>query len=287
MPGGNAAKAGKRTSLIDTHAHFVDPTRPEGVVWPDKDAPFYGRKRVEEYAREMTNPDLAGVIAVETSRRECDDDYLLKISQRSDLIAGYVANLAPGDASFERRLAKYSLERKFKGIRLRPIGRYDLASDEVASICKLVARYGKIVELGVGSHERLPQFFELARRVPEVWFVLVHAGHPMMDNGRRGPGWKTALLRSAPPDNVWCKITTNFSVHIPSTRSEETRAAIASCIDGIMEAFSVNRLLWGSNWPVSNPQQTNDMMEIIDAHMDRGAAQRVLSENAKDLYALQ
>jgi len=43
VPGWTAGQDPARRPLVDTHTHFYDPTRPEGVPWPGKDTPLYRR----------------------------------------------------------------------------------------------------------------------------------------------------------------------------------------------------------------------------------------------------
>lgn len=271
--------------LIDAHAHFVDPQRPEGVIWPAEAAPYYGRKRVQEYAQEMESDDLHGVIAVETSRRDCDDAYLREISRNNDLILGYIANLAPDTPSFEPRLAKHCQEKKFKGVRLRPISRFDLSSNLVVQICETLAAHNAIIELGLKSHTRLPALYALAEKIPDAKFVLVHAGHPLFENGELTPGWKKSFSNNSPPENVWCKVTTNFGVYIcpSSVGSEDSLRNL--CLDAILKSFPMDRILWGSNWPVANAQQAHNFRRALQESVSASDVDKILYQNSRTLYA--
>ena len=54
--------------IIDTHTHFYDPTRPQGVPWPPKgDAVLYHPILPDEFAR-LTKPLGVGVVATAVKR---------------------------------------------------------------------------------------------------------------------------------------------------------------------------------------------------------------------------
>src|SRR5439155_12908359 len=56
----------ERNQIIDTHTHFYDPTRPEGVSWPPKtDSILYRPVLPEEFERIAQRYGIAGTVVVE------------------------------------------------------------------------------------------------------------------------------------------------------------------------------------------------------------------------------
>ena len=51
--------------IIDTHTHFYDPARPQGVPWPSQDDDFlYRRVMPEDYKSLAANQGVKGTVAV-------------------------------------------------------------------------------------------------------------------------------------------------------------------------------------------------------------------------------
>lgn len=270
--------------IIDAHAHFIDVTRPEGIVWPAPTAPFYGQRRVQEYAQAMKFLHVRGVVAVETSRRACDDAYLADLGRDHDEISGYVANLSPDTPAFEERLARYCADKKFKGVRLRPIDRYDLASRAVKDICDAVAQRGKVIALGTLDPKRLESFYALARAAPAARFVLAHAGHPLCKDGALNAGWIGAFRKEAAPANVWCLITTNFGRRLTNEASRAAVQQLPQILRALQSAFTLERLFWGSNWPITTPRQSALFLESMATALGAARFSRVMGRNALHIY---
>src|SRR4051794_2472532 len=73
--------------VIDTHTHFSDPTRPQGVPWPGKDDKLlYRRVLPEDYRAVTRGHGITGTIVVEASPWVEDNQWLLELAAREPLI---------------------------------------------------------------------------------------------------------------------------------------------------------------------------------------------------------
>jgi predicted TIM-barrel fold metal-dependent hydrolase len=43
--------------IVDTHTHFYDPTRPQGVPWPPADNPLLYRTVLPEHLKALAMPE--------------------------------------------------------------------------------------------------------------------------------------------------------------------------------------------------------------------------------------
>ena len=51
--------------VVDTHTHFYDPTRPQGVPWPSKDDPLLYRSVLPKEFQALTKPfGVTGTVIV-------------------------------------------------------------------------------------------------------------------------------------------------------------------------------------------------------------------------------
>ena len=97
--------------IIDTHTHFYDPTRPEGVPWPNPDDDVLYRKVMPEDYKALAVPEGAiGTVVVEASKWLEDNQWILDLAADEPFIVGFVGHLEPDDANFEGSLDKILCE---------------------------------------------------------------------------------------------------------------------------------------------------------------------------------
>jgi L-fuconolactonase len=85
-----------------------------------------------------------------------------------------------------------------------------------------------------------------ATAVPDLMFVLDHAGKPLIADGVLQP-WADDLRALAACPNVVCKLSGLVTEAAPGAGLD----ALAPYVDVMLEAFTPGRLLFGSDWPVS------------------------------------
>ena len=106
------------TPIIDTHIHLFDPTRPQGVPWPDE-----GRRDPVQarFARALSAAHkglgIVGAIEVECSPWLEDNQWVLDIAAKDPIIVGTVGDLEPGKPDFRKHLERFHRNPLFRGIR--------------------------------------------------------------------------------------------------------------------------------------------------------------------------
>jgi len=61
-----SAAEGTGAGIIDTHTHFYDPTRPQGVPWPPKEDAFLHRRVMPSEFEQLARPlGVTGTVVVE------------------------------------------------------------------------------------------------------------------------------------------------------------------------------------------------------------------------------
>ncbi|WP_091227547.1 amidohydrolase [Microbacterium sp. 3J1] len=98
---------------------------------------------------------------------------------------------------------------------------------------------------------QLPEIARLAGAVPELRMVLDHLGKPQVGTADApvAPSmeWVRDLDDLARHPNVWCKLS-----GLPAEAGGDWSAAqLEPFLDAAADAFGVERLMWGSDWPVS------------------------------------
>jgi L-fuconolactonase len=150
---------------------------------------------------------------------------------------------------------------------------------------RLLARFDLSFDICV-YHRQLAGALELVRRCPEVRFVLDHAGKPGIREGLMEP-WRTHIRDLAALPNVWCKLS---GLITEADHARWTREQLRPYVDHVIESFGFERVMFGSDWPVS--EQTHrygDWVEIVDwalAGAAEGERRKLFRGNATAFYRL-
>ncbi|MSU63228.1 MAG: amidohydrolase [Pedosphaera sp.] len=278
--------------IIDTHTHFYDPTRPEGVDWPGKDDTVLYRKVMpEEFKRIAVPTGITGTVVVEASPRVADNQWVLDLAAREPFLIGIVGHLKPGRPGFADDLARFASNKRFKGIR---IGGWDVPVDSareqfVADLRKLSERNLSLDVLG--GPETLDRVERVARAIPELRIVINHCAGVRIDGGKPPELWAEGIRGCAAHRNVFIK--GSAMVEQTGRKASEIPSDVAfykPVLDTIWEAFGDERVIFGSNWPVSSRfaelSQVVRLAKDYAASRGRKASALYLSQNARRAYRL-
>ena len=167
------AKADIPIGIVDTHTHFYDPTRPEGVPWPGKgDKELYRRVLPDDYKKIAMPLGVTGTVVVEASPRVEDNQWVLDLAEKDKFVLGLVGNLSPGQADFAKHLARFAKNPLFRGIRVNagPL-KVGLESPEYLADIQRLSEAD--LELDVnGGPELLPLVDQLATKLPDLRIVI-------------------------------------------------------------------------------------------------------------------
>jgi len=279
--------------IIDTHTHFYDPTRPAGVSWPPEGDPVLHRPVLPSEYRRMVEPlGVAGTVVVEASPRDEDNEWILDLADRDPFLLGFIGFLHPGRPGFRQRLEGLALRPKFRGIR---VGGWNegLRPSDPAWIADLerVAELGLTVDLLVGPKE-MPAVEQLAARIPRLSFVVDHCANIRMGPPPHESAWVEGIVACHYRDNVFMKISglVEGTGRTDGT-APRTMDIYRPVLDTLWRVFGEDRLMFGSNWPVSSRfAPFGTVLGILDDYlkpMGQGARRKVLTRNAARIYGLQ
>ena len=254
--GGSAATSGNLPSVIDTHIHLYDPTRPGGVPWPEKDDSALYRPALPARYRALAKPyGVVGAIAIECSPLAADNDWLLRTAESSDWIVGVIGDLDPALPSFATELERLRANNLFRGIRYGNLWGRSLSAGlkEVAFVenLKLLAASGLLLESANPNPTLIAELLRLTRLVPGLRIVIDH------------------LPQAIPPDNIDLRnrylndlSALSKQAHVFVKGSEILRRIDGKVptgldtyrpwLDRIWEIFGEDRMLFGSDWPNSD-----------------------------------
>ncbi len=244
--------------MIDTHVHVWQAGSIQ-TAWMDKppfrDDPSWDplRESFPPSAFEdlMAAEGLDGAVLVEAADALEETDTLLGLAQEHDWVVGVVGWLPLADtADFGAALERYSGTSKLAGVRhqihTEPDPDWVLQPPVVASLGRLGATGLSFDYVGL-TMDHLSRLPRLADACPGLTIVLDHLNNPPIAEGEFQP-WAENLAEAAARVNVMAKIS---GLEICSSRDGWTAADWRPYVDYALEVFGPERLMLGSNWPVS------------------------------------
>jgi len=250
---GEAAEAGLRPSrAIDTHTHFYDPSRPEGVPWPAADSPLHRTVLPDDWAEVASPHGVAETVVVEASPWVEDNQWILDLAAEDPRIVGLVGNLDPLTPDFADLVARFAPHPLFCGLRWRAnLVNLDDERERLFEAARTMADHGLSLDLN-GPPRVLRGAIGIVDAVPALRVVLNHLGGPG-DPAKPSEEWRETMRELAARPGVYMKV----SGVVEQARSEpggapESVDHYRPVLDAIWEDFGEDRVVFGSNWPVSD-----------------------------------
>jgi L-fuconolactonase len=279
--------------IIDTHTHFYDPTRPQGVPWPPKnDALLHRPVLPDEFAR-LTRPlGVAGTVIVEASTLEEDNQWVLDLAAKGRPILGVVGHLKPARPGFAEHLARFARNPLFLGIRA---GTWEgaLKPDDATTLSNLRLLSERNLSLDVNPGTAgLASIAKIAGALPELRIIINHCANVRIDGKAPPTDWLAGLAACAAHRNVFMKGSGLVEGTGRNQGDAPSDAAFYKpVLDAVWERFGDDRVVFGSNWPVSARFAGYEtVLGIVRSYADsRGAsaARAYFSGNARRVYGVR
>ena len=244
--------------MIDTHVHVWEAGSIQ-TAWMDK-PPFRGDPSWDPlrasyppsaFEKLMAAQDLDGGVLVEAADALEETDTLLELAHVHNWVVGVVGWLPLADISaFAAALERYADAPGLAGIRhqinTEPDPDWVLQAPVVTSLGRLGAAGLSFDYVGL-TMDHLTRLPRLADACPDLTIVLDHLNNPPIAEGEFQP-WADNLSEAAERPNVMAKIS---GLEMCSRRGAWTAADWRPYVDHALQVFGPERLMLGSNWPVS------------------------------------
>lgn len=232
---------------LDAHQHFwrYDPVQ---YPWIPRQSAL-ARDWLPRDLTSLQQPlGLDGSIAVQARQSLAESDWLLGLADADERIRGVVGWVDLQAESVEQDLARLARHPKFVGVRHvvqdEPDDRFLLRPAFLRGV-KLLPTYGLTYDILIYP-KQLPAAIEFVRQFPEQPFVLDHIAKPLIRDGILAP-WDEQIRQLARFPNVMCKLS---GMVTEADHQRWTADDFRRYLDVVVEAFTPQRLMWGSDWPV-------------------------------------
>ncbi len=263
-------------AVIDAHTHFWDLNQDPGFSNGATVLPA-------DYGKLASPAGISGTLLVEAVWRNVEENlWGLTLAENNPIVVGVIGRLSLGEASFAKDLDVLAAHALFRGLRIQP--------DELAlPNAKLVEAEGLVVDVDVaGSAEAVLKVAANAPLVPNLTIVLDHAAG-LKFNGKPAGDLAEALKVAAGAANVYCKVS-RFQEQAGATPAPKDPLAYAQALDFLLATFGEDRLIFGTNWPLSESAGSiQDATQIVRTHFESKShelAQKVLHRNAEAAYGV-
>lgn len=274
---------------IDAHQHFW-------IFNEDKDSwitpAMHKIKRnflPNDISQTLKSQNFDGVIAVQADQSTRETDFLLELSSVYALIKGIVGWVDLRSPVIEEHLENYAKFPKIKGFRhiVEAESNADfLHTDEFLRGISYLTKWEFTYDLLINSS----QFDSAIKCVSfntKQKFVLDHMAKPQIGEPKEEAKWKTFIEELAAFPNVYCKISGLTTL---SDWDEWKVADFRSYILHIIRCFGINRIIFGSDWPVcllaGSFMDSEKMIQDNSLNLTEDELKGFWGDNATSFYKL-
>jgi L-fuconolactonase len=232
---------------IDSHQHFWRYSA-EQYPWIQPDWSIRRDFLPADLEPLLAAAGIDGTIAVQARQSLEESRWLLELADESPIIKGVVGWVDLRSPVVEQQLDALSRHPKFVGVRHvvqdEPDDDFMLGQEFQRGIAALKA-FGLTYDLLVYP-KQLPAAIKLVEKFPDQPFVLDHIAKPPIKDAGIDP-WREPIQALANFPNCCCKVSGLVTeADWTGWQAEDFKPYL----DVIAAAFGVDRLMYGSDWPV-------------------------------------
>jgi len=274
---------------IDAHQHYWKINRGDyGWITPHITT-LYKDFLPDDLMLHLQEHQIEQTILVQAAPTIEETEFLLELSNENESIAGVVGWLDLEKPNYQTQFSQFEKHPKFLGFRLMiqdmPDETVILKEDYIGSLRYFAEKDVPIDLLFV--HHQLPAVIQLLEKVPNLRGVVDHIGKPNIAQQVFDP-WKNEISQIAKYKNIYCKLSGMI------TEAEQDQWKLDDFtvyIQHIISEFGVDRIMFGSDWPVCLLAGSyDDVVRILEHSLPKNISEadvnKLFGENAKRFYKL-
>ena len=234
---------------IDSHHHFWDLAKLDYSWMPPGPSVLRRNYLPDDLAPVLERSGVSKTVVVQAHQSLDEATWLLEMAEENDFIAGVVAWVDLTDPEVGRVLDDLGGNPKLVGIRHLVHDEPDdawLMRDSVIRGLREVGRRGLAYDLLLGP-DHLKYVSPLVEKVPGLRMVVDHIAKPHIANGSLEP-WAADIAAVAAIPGVYCKVS---GLVTQADHSNWNVGDLKPYVSHVAAQFGPDRLMWGSDWPVS------------------------------------
>lgn len=272
--------------IIDTHVHFWKYDKKRDA-WMDHMKTLQQDYLPTTLAGTLKRNGVAGCIAVQADQSELETLFLIELAKTNDIIKGVVGWVDLQNDAIEKRLQYFSQYPVIKGWRHIVQGEPDdfLLRPVFQKGVRALQTYNYTYDVLIYPRQ-LKAALEFVSKFPEQKLVIDHCAKPDIA-GKKIDEWAAMMKEIAQQPHVYCKLSGLFT---EAKWKQWSPADFYPYLDIVFSAFSTDRLMFGSDWPVILVSgmyvQWKSLLEKYMEDFDAEDKEKVFGKNAVRVYNL-
>lgn len=273
--------------IVDAHQHLWRTGRGDYGWIPEGDAVLDRDYLPSDLSTVARAAGVTQTVLVQAAPTTAETEYMLGLADGSDLIAGVVGWIDFEDPGARRTLDRFARHPKFLGV--RPMVQ-DIADPDWVVSPDIDWAFDAVEEmdltfdaLGLPIHGS--RFLARLTRHPDLRVVLDHGLKPQIADGGFDD-WAPMMQDLADNTSACCKL----SGLITEAGADVTAETLRPYSDHILTAFGPDRVMWGSDWPVSRLRMEYGdwlgMAQRLCAGLSERDRAKVFADTARKAYRL-
>lgn len=238
---------------IDSHQHFWI-YNAERDNWITDEMAVIRKDFLPKHLKTVLEEnDFDGCVTIQSDQSENENIFQLINAEENDFVKGVVGWVDLQAENITERLAYYSQFKKMKGFRhvLQGEAQRDLMlRPEFLNGIKALREYNYSYDILIFP-DQLKFTEEFVAKFPNQKFVIDHLAKPYIKGKEltdaMNVAWKKDIQQVAKYENVFCKIS-GFITEADIKNWKEKD--FIPYFDVVVESFGINRIMFGSDWPV-------------------------------------
>lgn len=273
---------------IDSHQHFwkYDPVK---HAWIDDEMAVIRKDFLPSDLKKVYDENAVdGCVAVQADQTLAETDFLLHLAESNNYIKGVVGWVDLKDSEVDGILERYHSHKKIKGWRHIVQGEVDhnfLIRPDFLNGISYLEKYDYAYDILIFPHQ-LGATLEFVKKFPNQKFVIDHMAKPYIKDGFFD-GWAVLMKEIAKHENVFCKMSGMIT---EADYKQWSAEQLHSYMLLVLEAFGPERIMFGSDWPVSlvagNYTQVKNVVTDFITSLSTPEQNAIMGANAIDFYNL-
>lgn len=276
------------TNNVDAHHHFwiYDPIEHKWIN--DKMTAIRRNFLPEDLEPVLNENGISETIVVQVAQNEAENEFQLRNAEQYDFVKGVVGWIDLRDEKVEEKLSHYKRFKKLKGFRHVLQAETDralmLRPSFMRGIDKL--RYFEYTFDILIYADQLKYVEEFVSAFPDQLFVIDHIAKPNIRK-REIDEWRKGIQRVANHQNVYCKIS---GMVTEADWFHWKKDDFKPYIDTVVNSFGINRIMYGSDWPVclvaGSYREVKDIVDDYFSYFTLEEQEKFFRKNAIKFYNL-
>lgn len=276
--------------VLDTHHHLWRVERGD-YFWMSPDDPVLYRDYMPvDLAPLLRQAGVARTILVQAADTEAETEFLLQIAETCDFVAGVCGWLDMDSDDFPTRLDNFRRKPYFKSFRpmLQDLPEPDwILKPRVLNNLAYVAETGTAFEI-LTTPLQLPYAVDAVKRTPALRAVVNHISKPDIASGVLEP-WASQIAELRDFPDIYCKLSglVTEADHVNWVPDD-----LRPFVSHVMDVFGVDRVMYGSDWPVAllaasgYGEVINALRTILGPELSAADHQKVFHDNGCRFYGV-